>query len=147
MRLHGLCHPLLPRFNIGGTRGQRTKFTGAIFLTDDLAPLGPSLHNVNSRGWGVQCSIDETSKSSTMLKVVQYFFHPQYWWRPRVWFLSQQFETPARCHCMILRNLVFSRFPLFPPIYGLQIFTETRPWLSKHRQRLFKKLSLCCHIC
>ena len=89
--------PLPPRFNIGGTRGQRTKLTGAIFLTDDHAPLGPSLHNVNSRGRGVQGSIDETSHPSTMLKVVQYFFHPQYWWRPCVRLLSPRFENRVFC--------------------------------------------------
>ena len=37
-------------------------------------------------------------------------------------------------------------FPIFPPIYGLQFFIETRPWLSKHKKRLFEIVSRFCHI-
>ena len=33
-------------------------------------------------------------------------------------------------------------FPIFPPIYGLQIFIEMQPWLSKDRKRLFEIVSL-----
>ena len=36
-------------------------------------------------------------------------------------------------------------FPIFPPIYGLQIFIETRPWLSKDRKRLFEIVSPFSH--
>ena len=122
--------PLPPRFNIGGTRGQRTKLTGAIFLTDAHAPLVPSLHNVNSRGRGAPCSIDETSSPSTMLKVVQYFFHPQYWWRPCVRLLSPRFETRVFCPQSLhdsVRMFVFPGFPIFPPIYGIaRVNTHTR---------------------
>ena len=36
-------------------------------------------------------------------------------------------------------------FPIFPPIYGLQIFIETRHWLSKDRKRSFEIVSPFSH--